>query len=53
MTRRVNIVESFKRYLGRNGNSLSKKMTLMIIRKLVDGAKATSELHYKILEELK
>jgi len=47
MARRVNIVESFKRYLDRNGNSLSKKMTLVIIRELVDGAKTTSELHYK------
>jgi len=53
MARRVNIVESFKRYLGRNGNSLSKKMTLIIIRELVNEAKTTSELHYKILEGLK
>ena len=53
MARRVNIVESFKRYLGRNGDSLSKKVTLVIIRELLDRAKTTSELHYKILEELK
>jgi len=53
MARRVNIVESFKRYLCRNGDTLSKKRTLVIIRELADGAKTTSELRYKILEELK
>jgi len=53
MARRVNVAESIRRYLGRNGNSLSKKMTLVIIRELSGGARTTSELHYKILEELK
>jgi hypothetical protein len=49
----VNIVESFKRYLGRNGNTLSKRITLIVIKQLLEGSKTTSELHYKILEELK
>jgi len=53
MARRVNIVESSNRYLSRNENSLSKKMTLTVIRQLLEGSKTTSELHYKILEELK
>ena len=28
-------------------------MTLVVIKELVDGAKTTSKLHYKVLEELK
>jgi len=53
LAKRVNIIESFKRHLGRNEDSLSKKMTLIIIKQLLEGSKTTSELHYKILEELK
>jgi len=52
MARRVNVVESIKRYLGRNGDSISKRMTLVVIRELAGGAKTTSELHRKIVEEL-
>jgi hypothetical protein len=53
MPRRVNVVESIKRYITGNGEGVMKKITVIVIRELVNGSRTTSELHVKVVSELR
>jgi hypothetical protein len=53
MARKVNVVESVKRYLSRNGDGVMKKITIIALRELMNGPMTTSELHVKVVSELK
>ena len=53
MPRRVNVVESVKRYITGNGEGVMKKITVIVLRELVNGSRTTSELHVKVVSELK
>ena len=53
MPRRVNVVESVKRYITGNGEGVMKKITAIVIRELVNGSRTTSELHMKVVSKLK
>jgi hypothetical protein len=52
MPRRVNVVESVKRYITGNGEGVMKKITVIVLRELVNGPRTTSELHVKVVSEL-
>ena len=45
MTRRVNAAESVKRYVSRNRGGAVKKITVIILRELVNESRTISELH--------
>jgi hypothetical protein len=49
MPRRVNVVESVKRYITGNGEGVMKKITVIVLRELVNGSRTTSELHVKVV----
>jgi predicted transcriptional regulator len=53
MPRRVNVVESVKRYITGNGEGVMKKITVIVLRELVNGSRTTSELHVKVVSELR
>jgi len=53
MARRVNVVESIRRYISRNSDGVMKKIVVVILRELTSGSKTTSELHLKVITELK
>jgi predicted transcriptional regulator len=53
MPRRVNVVESVKRYITGNGEGVMKKITVIVLRELVNGSRTTSELHLRVVAELK
>jgi hypothetical protein len=53
MPRRVNVVESIKRYITGNGEGVMKKITAIVIRELVNGSRTTSELHMKVVSKLR
>jgi predicted transcriptional regulator len=53
MPRRVNVVESVKRYITGNGEGVMKKITVIVLRELVNGSRTTSELHIRVVAELK
>jgi DNA-binding PadR family transcriptional regulator len=53
MARKVNVIESVKRYLSRNGEGLMKRITVVVLRELANGPMTTSELHVKVVSELK
>jgi predicted transcriptional regulator len=53
MPRRVNVVESVKRYITGNGEGVIKKITVIVLRELVNGSRTTSELHVKVVSELR
>jgi hypothetical protein len=53
MPRRVNVVESVKRYITGNGEGVMKKITVIVLRELVDGSRTTSKLHVKVISELR
>jgi hypothetical protein len=53
MAKRVNVVESIRRYISGNSEGVMKKITILILRELVSGSKITSELHLKVITELK
>jgi len=53
MPRRVNVVESVKRNITGNEEGVMKKITVIVLRGLVDGSRTTSELHIRVVAELK
>jgi len=53
MPRRVNVVESVKRYITGSGEGVMKKITVIVLRELVNGPRTTSELHIRVVAELK
>ena len=53
MARRVNVVESLKRYVSGSLNGVMKRIALVVLRELVSGPKTTGELHLKVITELK
>jgi len=53
VARRVNVVESLKRYVSGSPNGVMKRITLVVLRELVSGPKTTGELHLKVITELK
>jgi hypothetical protein len=53
MPRRVNVIESVKRNITGNGEGVMKKITVIVLRELVNGSRTTSELHIRVVTELK
>jgi hypothetical protein len=53
MPRKVNVVESVKRNITGNGEGVMKKITVIVPRELVNGSRTTSELHIRVVAELK
>jgi len=53
VARRVNVVESLKRYVSGSPNGVMKRITIVVLRELVSGPKTTGELHLKVITELK
>jgi len=53
MPRRVNVIESVERYITGNGEGVMKKITVIVLRELVNGSRTTSELHIRVVAELK